>query len=243
MLRDCLYLNWAFRADDLPAPQKPLRFHVHRDDEVDYVFGSVQLFRRERMRMPRTTKLNLSHPQLDFRWQVLADDGSPAVLLHRVLVPAWLAPGARLLTRHAVGTAKFGYPAPSEEPETTGWSWRVRGAASFVVSARRTAPQIGPGPSLGGWERTTRYFTERPVGFLATSSGLRKVHMEPPDLAVWPLTVDIEDWGLLERLVPVAPAGGWPALHSAWLCPEVPIAISRVVSTDASLARGLPAPG
>jgi hypothetical protein len=114
------------------------------------------------------------------------------------------------------------------------------------VHAWVNSPQIGEGPRIGSWEETVRYFQDRPRGYAEHEGALHRVNAShPPADAVWPLAAEVEGGGaLLRRLLPLLPegplgipaggVGGWPAasdsghgpaLHSSWLCPEMPFSI------------------
>src|SRR6202035_544612 len=97
-VRDCLFLNWALPAAALPAPVAPLRYQLHSWQGEDYVFASALLFYQEGLHLPALPLLWVSFPQLNVRLYVLDGEGVPAVLFRRMLMPAWLAPGVRLVT-------------------------------------------------------------------------------------------------------------------------------------------------
>ena len=44
--------------------------------------------------------------------------------------------------------------------------------------------------------------------------------------------------GLLARCLPLAGGGGWPPLHSAWLCPEVPLVFEFGTARELELGAG-----
>src|SRR3954462_5077042 len=100
-----------------------------------------------------------------------------------------------------------------------GWS-ALRGAGG----AASAAPAVGEGPRLGSWEESVRYFQERPRGYALASGELQRISSPShPAMAIWPLRAEVEGDGLLPRLLDLPQGLHWPGLHSAWLCPEIPI--------------------
>ncbi len=235
--RDCLYLNWAFPRAALPPLPKPLRYQVHAAGGEEQVFGSALLFRQAGLQLANVPLLRLSYPQFNLRLNILDGDGVPSVFFCCMMVPRWVLPGARLLARQPACGGRLSFPRPSEEIDAPSWSWEVRREGRLRVSARQSAPQVGHGPSLGSWERTTAYFRQRTRGYLIGGGRLRRVETTQPPAAIWPLEVEVEEAGLLERCLPLGGAG-WPGLHSAWLCPEIPFVFELgVAELRAPLAR------
>ena len=114
----------------------------------------------------------------------------------------------------------------------------------------------GGNTSVGTWRETVRFFRERPRGYVVTAGRLRRVETEHPPVEVWPMAVDVEDDSLLERVLPLGGGGGgdgdgtgggpgggaaWPALHSAWLCPQIPFVFDLAVVPHAERERDLDA--
>ena len=52
---------------------------------------------------------------------------------------------------------------------------------------------------------------------------LHRITVAPTRVSVWPVSAEVDGDGLLPRLLDVRPGTIWPGLHSAWLCPEIPI--------------------
>lgn len=221
VVRDCLYLNWALPAASLPAPPEPLRYELHRWREEEMVFASALLFRQERIYLPRFPLLRLSYPQFNLRLYVLDDDGVPAVLFRAVLVPGWVVPSMRVVADQPALSAQFHYPRPSRTPAAESWRWQVRRGGELRVSARPQAPGAGHGPSLGSWERLTRFFNQRRRGYFESPAGLKRIDASHRASAFWPLEAEVEASSLLDECLPSL-RGGWPLLHSAFLCPEIP---------------------
>lgn len=241
LVRDGLYLNWALPAAALPPPPPSLTYEVHSWQGSRWVFATALLFRQQGLHLPLFPYLRLSHPQLNLRLYVVDGDGVPGVLFRAMLVPRWVVPAARLVGRQPASGARFAYPQPSRRPGEESWSWRVeRGGRALALTARPASPAVGEGPDLGGWEKTLRYFRDRPRGYAELGGRLRRIETEQPTVAVWPLAAEIDDGTLLTSSLPLAAGDGWPALHSAWLCPEIPFTfvLGRVPQID--LSPGVP---
>ena len=243
LVRDGLYLNWALPAAAVPPPPPPLVYELHSEGGRDWVFASALLFRQQGLHLPALPLLRLSYPQANLRLYILDGERMPAVLFRSMLVPAWVSPAARLLGRQPVAAARFRYPRPSQDPEAEEWRWEVRRGAALAVTARRAAPAIGAGPRLGSWEATVRYFRDRRRGYAEVGARLRRIETEHPQAPVWPLAAELTDTSLLARCLPLAAgggdgAGGWPPLHSAWLCPEIPFVFELATVRGLELRTG-----
>jgi hypothetical protein len=221
VVRDCLYLNWALPASSLPVPPAPLRYDEQPWKDGAVVFASALLFRQDRMHLPKIPLVHLSYPQFNLRLYVMDDDEVPSVLFRTVLVPGWVVPSMRVVADQPAQSGHFDYPRPSETPEAGPWRWQVRREGELRVVARQAAPCAGAGPSLGSWERLTRFFSRRRRGYFEGPSGLKRVDASHDASAFWPLAVEVEGDSLLDACLPLAGAS-WPAPHSAFLCPEIP---------------------
>jgi hypothetical protein len=259
VVRDCLFLNWALPVDALPEPPAPLRYQRHTWQGRDHVFASALLFHHDAVRWSAFPLLRVGYPQLNVRLYVLDEDGVPAVLFQRELMPAWVAPGVRLVSHHPAASARLDFPRPSRETGADSWQWRAERGGILTVRAWVHSPTFGEGPRIGSWEETVRYFQDRPRGYAVHGGALHRVDAShPPVDAVWPLAAEVGGDALLRRLLPMAPTapmtpmapmapatqtapglsgqstqavapqdghGAWPALHSSWLCPEMPFSI------------------
>jgi len=252
VVRDCLFLNWALPVEGLPEPPAPLRYQRHAWQGRDHVFASALLFHHDAVRWTAFPLLRVAYPQLNVRLYVLDEDGVPSVLVQRELMPAWVAPGVRLVSRHPAASARLDFPRPSRgaEAEAGSWSWRAERGGTLTVRAWVHSPAIGEGPRIGSWDETVRYFQERPRGYAVHDGALHRVEAShPPVEAVWPLAAEVVGGdSLLRRLLPLAPGlpgphlppsplqatpavpldghGHLPALHSSWLCPEMPFSFA-----------------
>jgi Uncharacterized conserved protein (COG2071) len=245
VVRDCLFLNWALPAASLPAPPAPLRYQLHDWQGVEHVFASALLFHHDAVRWQALPLVRIGYPQLNVRLYVLDGDGVPAVLFLRELMPGWVAPGVRLISRHPAASARLDFPRPSRHPGDGSWLWRVRRGDSMTVRAALHSPMVGQGPQVGGWDETVRYFQDRPRGYAQHAGSLHRTYAaHPPSQAVWPLAAAVEQGdALLRRLLPIAPDAAMPALHSSWLCPEMPFAIALdLMPRVQPVVNGMPHP-
>lgn len=244
IVRDCLYLNWALPAEALPPPPSPLRYEVHPWQGRDWVFVSALLFHQEGMRVGGLPGLRLSYPQLNLRLAVLDGSSVPAVLFRRMLMPAWVVPGARLVSHQPASRAHLDFPHPSRRPGEGLWRWSAERGRALEVEAWADSPAVGEGPRIGSWEATVAALRDRQRGYAAGRGGLRRIQVSRPaeSSAVWPLQARILADGLLPQLLPLSGNGGWPGLHSAWLCPEIPLVFELDVVPKVALAGGVPHP-
>lgn len=239
-VRDCLFLNWALPRASLPNPPESLRFQTHEHEGERWVFASALLFRQQGLHLTSAPWVRISYPQLNLRFYTLDQDDVPSVLFHSMWVPSWVVPAARVIGRQPVHSATLRYP-PQVEPSVATFSWRVHARADLELSAAPGAAAIGQGPRIGGWSETVGYFRQRPRGYCVGASGLRRVETSPVSATVWPMEVELDHISLLEDCV--ALPGAWPALHSAWVCPELAFDFEVSPESKAALARQLPAPG
>jgi uncharacterized protein YqjF (DUF2071 family) len=244
VVRDCLFLNWAVPAAALPPPPASLRYQLHEWQGGDYVFASALLFHHDAVRWRGLPLLRVGYPQLNLRLYVLDADGVPAVWFLHELMPAWVAPAVRLVSRHPASAARLDFPRPSRQAGDGSWTWRVRQAGrELAVRAAVHSPVVGEGPRLGSWDDTVRYMQERTRGYAQHGGILHRIHAShPPARAVWPLAAELAGDGelLLRRLLPAAPL---PALHSSWLCPEMPFSIALALLPRVHpVVNGMPHP-
>ena len=94
--------------------------------------------------------------------------------------------------------------------------------AALRLTASRAAPETTGGPVIGSWSETVDYFRQRPRGYVLSSGELHPVETTQQPVQLWPLRVSVQDPGLVIDSLGISDMPGWPLLHSAWLCPEVP---------------------
>jgi len=240
-LRDGLVLNWALPKDVLPTLPSTLRYQIHTEDGQDRVFVSAVLFHHERLHWPALPLVRFSWPQMNVRICVLDEEGVPALLIRRVLLPAWAYPGARLFAGPPVAAARLDFPRPSNRLEEGEWLWRAARGLRFEVSAKPGSPEIGAGPRLGSWERTVRYFHDRPRGYTLYPDGLRRMDVRHPPVAVWPVHSEIRESDLLAACFGLAHSA-LPPLHSSWLVPDVRFSFELVLTPRLIVPAGVPHP-
>jgi hypothetical protein len=247
-VRDCLFLNWALPAEALPELAPPLRYQLHSWEGRDWVFASALLFHHDAVRLSALPILRVSYPQFNLRFYVLDAEGVPSVLFRRMLMPAWMAPGVRLVSHQPAFAARLDFPRPSADAGDGPWRWKVVCGGTLDVQAWRdnsAVPSPLAGPRLGSWEDTVSYFQVRLRGYAENSGGaLRRIDVRRAAAPAWPLRAEVSGSELLPELFRL-PSDGfeWPALHSAWLCPELPFAFEQVMAPrEVTLARGMPQP-
>lgn len=243
-VRDCLYLNWALPVEILPEPAPPLRYQIHSWQGRDYAFASALLFHQDALHFSAVPILRFGYPQLNLRFYVLDGEGTPSVLISKMLMPTWMAPGVRLLTHQPASRARLDFPRPSREAAEQPWRWRVRRHGALEVLAWQDSPRVGEGPRLGSWEQTVRYFHERPRGYVESAGALHKIDARHPPVACWPVRAELSGDNLFRRLLPVSSNGSapWPSLHSAWLCPEIPFVFELGLVPKVQVSPGMPHP-
>lgn len=241
-VRDCLHLNWALPAEAVPEPPPPLRHQLHSWQGQDYVLVSTVLFYQDAIRLTALPFFRLCYPQLDLRLAVLDDEGVPSVFYPRMLTPAWVVPGARLMTHQPVSKARLEFPRPSRNGGGGPWEWRVERDGTFKVKAWPDSPAVGEGPRLGSWEQVVRYFLERPRGYAEDSGVLHRIDFRNPEVAVWPVKAEVAGDEVLARLFHLAADAGWPGLHSAWLAPEIHFAFELGIVPKMAAAPVMPHP-
>jgi hypothetical protein len=240
--RDCLYLNWALPAAGLPPLAPPLVYDMCDSAEGRSVFVSAALFRLEGLHLQTVPLLKLSHPQFSLRLCIRDGDGLPAVLLWRVIIPAWAVPGARLVARQPASAGRFSYP--KDATGATGeLRWEVRRKRSLAFRAEPGVAAASEGPNLGSWERTVNYFLRRRRGYFYSFGKLRVFEFTPVEVDAVPLRVNVERDGLLPECLEVQGLESWPPLHSAWLCPRQSFVFHLGSVPERALGRSVPAPG
>jgi Uncharacterized conserved protein (COG2071) len=246
---ECLCLNWAVPAADLPPPPRSLAYELHRFEGIDYVVASALLFRHRDVRLEAMPLVRFSFPQVNLRLYVVDREGVPAVLFAAILVPAWVAPTAFLVGGQPARTARF---ERTGEPgsESGSWEWQVhahggvhgamRPRASLHCVATLGSPETVCGPQIGSWRETADYVRLRNRGYAVSRGVLKRIETEQPAVAVSPVKVDLRD-ASLPRVLLGTPT--LPDLHSAWVCPEMRMRFDLVREQALALPRQAAVPG
>ena len=247
-LRDCLYLNWALPAPVLPELPEPLRYDLHAAAGREWGFASALLFFQESLRTRTLPFVRVTFPQANLRFNVLDGEGQAAVFFRRMLAPHWVVPAARLLAGQPVHGVRLDFPRPSEDPGAEEWTWRVAGEDGLAVTAKRGAAPVGPGPDLGSWEATVRYFRERRRGYSRVGGGLRRIDTRHPRSPVWPMKAELLATGWVAEGLGLAGEGAAELagrLHSVWLCPEMALTFETAAAkaVEEPVRRSVPAAG
>ena len=240
-VRDCLFLNWALPRAALGDPPGDLRYQEHQHAGERWVFASALLFRQQGIHLSAAAWARVSYPQLNLRYYILDRDDVPSVLFVSMWAPLWVVPAARLIARQPVHSASLRYPDRVEQADTPS-TWQVRAGESLQLSAAGGSAVTGQGPRLGGWAETVRYFRQRPRGYTEGARGLRRIETSHVSTTVWPMEVELVTTSLLDACVGLPP-GEWPALHSAWICPQLTFELELLPESEAALGRRVPAPG
>ena len=243
VIRDCLYLNWAVPRAALPALPEPLRCEEHGEGGRTEAFVSAVLFRQEQLHHELAPFLQLAYPQCNLRLYVRDGDDVASVFFLRMLVPAWVVAGARLLGHQPAAPAALDFPPAGLGADLATWRWCVAGGGRLVVEAQPGAGAPGPGPDLGSWQKAVAYFRERPRGYGIQGGKLRSVEAIHPTVEHAPVRVAVVEAGLLAEALPQVEPELWRWPHSAFLCPRVPFAFDLGTAPREALPAHLPAPG
>ncbi len=241
--RDCLFLNWALPAAALPELEAPLRYDRHRWRGEDYVFLSAALFRQQVIDIPGTIFPKVSYPQLSLRLSTVDGDGVPSFFLCTVLLPAWVLPSVRLVARQQARKASFSYPAQGAEIASSPLRWSVKSRGRLEVTVSAGAAATGEGPELGDWQQSVTYFQRRKRWYFSSPGGLRRLEVTSREVQAIPIAAEVADDSLLSSCLAGRSERGWPALHSAWLSPEIPFVFEIGGAQERPLPRHVPAPG
>jgi uncharacterized protein YqjF (DUF2071 family) len=237
LVRDCLYLNWSVARDCLPALPEPLRYEVRGGPGNESGFVSAVLFRQAGMRLGALPIPSLSYPQFNVRSYVLDAEGTPAVFFHRMLVPGWVVPGARLVAGQPALPARFEYPLAFGGDAAR---WKVIAGAGFQVEALASAQAQSGTAQFASWDGMVRFFRERSRGYVKTLTGLNRIATQPATTPVIAVRVDDLDTGLLEEILGLTSP---PALISAFLAPSTQFVFDFAAIPRVALARETPATG
>jgi len=243
LVRDCLYVNWALPRAALPPLPEGLTYEAHGDLASPQVFASLVCFRQEELHHEVAPFLKIAYPQCNLRLYVRDREGIPGVFFLRMLVPAWVVPGARFLGRQPVSAAVLEFPPAGLSPPAGPWRWTVAAEGRVALTATAGAGAPGPGPDLGSWQRTVAYFRERPRGFGVRSGKLRSVEAIHPAVEHVPVRLEVEESDLLSSVLPELSPEVWARPHSAFLYPRVPFVFDLRTAPQGVLAGHLLVPG
>ncbi len=246
VLEDCLYLNWALPREALPEPPPALSYDLRDWEGGEAVFASALFFRQRGFRLNYLPLVRLSYLQCQLQLCTLDRDGTPSVWIRSVLLPSWVAPGARWLAGQPARPATLSRDAAEGEEALARACWRVACRGELAVTTEPSSPGIGAGPVLGDWQRTVSYFSQRPLAYSLGRRGLRRIELTCEQVSVVPVKTRIEDRGLLTGCLGLIDAGAdtVPEPHSAWVCP--PMVASLLLLRQAKPApgtQGVPIPG
>jgi len=226
----------------LAEPPAPLRYDVREWQGGEVVIASGLLFRHRRVRFRFLPLARISYPQFQLQLCTIDQDGTPSVLIQSILLPVWVAPGARWIADQPARTADFSYPRPGSS--VAGRSeWRVSRNSALVVEAEPGSPSVGVGPQLGSWERTVSYMCRRPVAYAIGARGLHHLSFEGGADNVLPMKAVVKNKDLLNRCLGTESEMPWPELHSAWLCPPMTASLVAAQMPVRSVRTRVPAPG
>ena len=242
VLEDCLYLNWALPRSMLPEAPEPLRYDVREWQGGEVVFASGLLFRHRRLRFRFIPLARVSYPQFQLQLCTIDEDGTPSVLIRSILLPVWVAPGARWIADQPARTADFSYPEAGSSVSGPR-RWEVWRNSALVVDAEPGSPKTGGGPRLGTWERTVKYMCRRPVAYAIGARGLHHLSFEGRADNVMPMKAVVEKSDLLNRCLGTELEAPWPELHSAWLCPPMTASLIAARLPVRPVGPRIPAPG
>lgn len=223
--RDCLYVNWVVPVAAAPALPEPLRYEQHRWQDRPWVLATALLFRFSGLHPQGVPWPRLSYPQMSLRLYVLDGDDVASVLFVRMLVPLWVVPVARLLGRQPATAGRFDFPPAASGAEQLGErTWRLERDGRLEITGRPASPAPGPGPDFGNWRRTVDHVRLRSRGYVLLDGGVRRVRRRQPPIEATPIAAEVEAADLLDTTFRGVEAGHWQRPHSAWLCPEIPVA-------------------
>jgi len=242
-VRDCLFLNWALPRESLPSLPGNLRYELHPVGDRSYGFVSVLLFRQNGLRLAAVPWVRLSYSQLNLRFYAIDEEGVPSVLFGALIVPRWVVPLAEGAGQRGLTAGRFDYPRPSRDRGRASWRWRATARGSLELSGRQSVPRSGAGPDLGSWQRTCDYFRRRDRGYVLAGGSLHQIETSHSLTAVWPMEVEVLDDSLPRALLGGAHECGLPEVHSAWLCPEIPLDFELGGAQKGAMPSRVPAPG
>jgi uncharacterized protein YqjF (DUF2071 family) len=237
LVLDCLYLNWSVPRECLPVLPEPLRYELRGAPGQESGFVSAVLFRQAGLRLGALPIPSLAYPQFNVRSYVLDAEGTPAVFFHRMLVPGWVVPGARLVAGQPALPARFHYPQLFGGEAAR---WTVQAGAGFEVEAVASGEAPGTTPQFASWEGMVRFFRERSRGYVKTLTGLNRIATQPATTPVVALRVLELQTALLEEILGFTSSLN---LVSAFLAPSTQFVFEFAAIPQVALARQTAATG
>ncbi len=238
LVRDCLLLNWALPAEQLPAPPDPLRYDCLRLGSQREVMVTALLFYHHGIRPGVLPFVRLTFPQLSLGAAVLDGDGQPALYFRRMLVPLWVLPAARLLTHQPAEMAALRFDRPSRQLEADQWTWNVRCRAGRLdVAAHQATPRVGLSSLFPTWRNAVDYFQQRRRSYFEKGGKLRCVEtFYMPRVEAWPMAAEVADSGVLMDAFPLRSGEAWPEPFTAMLFPDLPLSFELALVPSLELA-------
>jgi hypothetical protein len=240
-IRDCLFLNWALPVAAAPDPPEALRYDIREGADGPFVFASALLCRQSRLGVDSLPVPWVDSPLAQIHLCTLDEDGLPSVLIRAVMVPRWLAPGARWVIRQPAKAARLTFPRRVEEASE--WRWEVERAGRLVVDGSLGPPAPGSGPKIGSWEETVAYFRRRAVGYFESFGTLRRLELRRSRSDVTPVRAEIVENDLMFHCLGCTASEASVALHSAWLSSPMSVSYEWSATKSTPVGSRLPAPG
>jgi hypothetical protein len=191
-VRDCLYVNWAVPEAALPRLPTTLRYETRGCGEGECAFVSAVAFRQHDLRLAGLPLPSFGYPQWNLRAYVRDAEDAPSVYFFRMIVPAWVVPGARIVGGQPVRPGKLAFPRRFDPTNEAGSNWRVEVQhRTFHVRVAPDEPRAVPG--FVSWDLMAQFFRERTRGYVRTLTGLNRIGAQAartPTLALKTLELD-----------------------------------------------------
>ena len=233
VIRDCLVLAWSVPLESVPELPGALRPERRVSDDGDRALAFGLCFFHEGIRLAALPIVRFSYPQFGLALAVKDGNGVPSLLFRRLMVPGWVRPAVRLMVRQPTEAAHLSFDRPSKSQEIGRWSWSVeQGGAGLAIAGKLGAP--GRSEVFPSWSAAVEGFRGRRRGYFATASGYRRLESCLPETDPWPLSVEVEDSGLLASCLPAAEG----APETAMLFSELPLTFELAKEPALARARG-----
>jgi uncharacterized protein YqjF (DUF2071 family) len=237
-VRDCLYVNWAVAADALPRLPGGLRYETRNGPTGEIAFVSTVCFRQHNLRLAGLPLPSFGYPQWNLRAYVRDAEDAPSVYFFRMIVPAWVVPGARLVGGQPVLPGQLAYPRHYDPSSEAGSTWRVDVPRSFRVLVAADEPRPVEACFVS-WELMVQFFRERTRGYVRTLTGLNRIGAQPADTPTLALRIRELENSLGSSIL--GTELGEPL--SAFLAPSTEFVLALAKLPDLSLAPNpIPSP-